>query len=83
MVVLVPFPFTDQSGTKKRPAVIVSSSGYNASRRDLIIMAITSHVRAPLGFGEAILADWQATGLIKQSVIKPIPPSSKGLSCAP
>jgi mRNA interferase MazF len=25
-VVLVPLPFTDQSGTKKRPAVIVSSS---------------------------------------------------------
>ena len=23
-VVLVPFPFTDQSGTKKRPAVIAS-----------------------------------------------------------
>lgn len=22
-VVLVPFPFTDQSGTKKRPAVVV------------------------------------------------------------
>lgn len=34
-VVLVPFPFTDQSGAKKRPAVIVSSSGYNANRRDL------------------------------------------------
>lgn len=41
-VVLVPFPFTDQSGTKKRPAVIVSSSGYNANRRDLVIMTITS-----------------------------------------
>ena len=25
-VVLVPFPFTDQSGSKKRPAVIVSSA---------------------------------------------------------
>lgn len=25
-VVLVPFPFTDQSGAKKRPAVVVSSS---------------------------------------------------------
>ena len=24
-VVLVPFPFTDQSGVKKRPAVVVSS----------------------------------------------------------
>ena len=34
-VVLVPFPFTDQSGTKKRPAVVVSSLGYNTSRRDI------------------------------------------------
>lgn len=71
-VVLVPFPFTDQSGAKKRPAVIVSSSGYNASRRDLVIMAITSQVRQPLGFGEAHIADWQAAGLIKPSVLKPV-----------
>ncbi|MBZ0094042.1 MAG: type II toxin-antitoxin system PemK/MazF family toxin [Sulfuricella sp.] len=71
-VVLVPFPFTDQSGAKKRPAVIVSSSGYNDSRRDLVIMAITSQVRTPLGFGEAMLADWQAAGLIKSSVLKPV-----------
>lgn len=71
-VVLVPFPFTDQSGAKKRPAVIVSSNNYNASRRDLIIMAITSQVRQPLGFGEALVADWQASGLIKPSVLKPV-----------
>jgi len=71
-VVLVPFPFTDQSGAKKRPAVIVSSSGYHASRRDLVIMAITSQVRQPLGFGEAFVADWQAAGLIKPSVLKPV-----------
>jgi len=71
-VVLVPFPFTDQSGAKKRPAVIVSSSGYNASRRDLVIMAITSQVRQPLGFGEAMVTDWQAAGLIKPSLLKPV-----------
>jgi mRNA interferase MazF len=71
-VVLVPFPFTDQSGAKKRPAVIVSSSGYHASRRDLIIMAITSQVHQSLRFGEALVADWQATGLIKPSVLKPV-----------
>jgi len=70
-VVLVPFPFTDQSGTKKRPAVVVSSSGYNANRRDLIIMAITSQARIPPGFGEAAVADWQAAGLLKPSVFKP------------
>ena len=71
-VVLVPFPFTDQTSVKKRPAVIVSSNGYNANRRDLVIMAITSQVRTPLRFGEALVADWQAAGLIKPSVLKPV-----------
>ena len=71
-VVLVPFPFTDQSGTKKRPAVVVSSQGYNSSRRDIVIMAITSPVRTPLGFGEAMVADWQGAGLVKTSVLKPV-----------
>jgi mRNA interferase MazF len=71
-VVLVPFPFTDQSGTKRRPAVVVSSSRYNAARRDLVIMAITGQVRQPLAFGEAMLADWQTAGLIKASVLKPV-----------
>ena len=71
-VLLVPFPFTDQAGSKKRPAVVVSSSAYNGSRRDLIVMAISSQVRQPLAFGEALVADWQAAGLIKLSVFKPV-----------
>lgn len=45
-VVLVPFPFTDQSTSKKRPAVVVSSAAYNAERPDVIIIAVTSQVRA-------------------------------------
>lgn len=71
-VVLVPFPFTDQSGTKKRPAVVISSAGYNADRRDIVIMAITSRVRTPLGFGEALVANWHGAGLVKESVLKPV-----------
>ena len=71
-VVLVPFPFTDQSGTKKRPAVVASSAAYNASRRDIVIMAITSQVRQPLGFGEAMIVGWQAAGLVKALVLKPV-----------
>lgn len=38
-VVLVPFPFTDQSTTKNRPAVVVSSSAYNANRPDIVVAA--------------------------------------------
>lgn len=71
-VVLVPFPFTDQSGAKKRPAVIVSSNPYNNTRRDLIIMAITSQVHQPLGLAEAPLANWQSAGLLKPCLLKPV-----------
>jgi mRNA interferase MazF len=71
-VILVPFPFTDQSTTKQRPAVVISSHGYNSQRPDLILLAITSQVRATLSFGEALVANWQTAGLIKPSVFKPL-----------
>jgi mRNA interferase MazF len=45
-IVLVSFPFTDQSTTKRRPAVVISSPAYHRERADLIIMAVTSQVRA-------------------------------------
>ena len=42
-IVLVPFPFTDQSATKRRPAAAVSNERYNRERLGLVIMAVTSH----------------------------------------
>ncbi len=41
-IILVPFPFTDQSTTKKRPAVVISSTPYNQERSDLIITAVAN-----------------------------------------
>lgn len=43
-IVLLPFPFTDLSGAKKRPALIVSKSGFNRSHDDLVCCLITSNV---------------------------------------
>jgi mRNA interferase MazF len=71
-IILVPFPFTDQSTTKKRPAVVVSSKHYNQQRPDLIIMAVTSQIRPASIIGEVIIRDWQAAGLLKPSAIKPV-----------
>jgi mRNA interferase MazF len=71
-VVLVPFPFTDQSGVKKRPAVVVSSTRYHANRRDLVIMAITSQLRPHPAFGEFAVAEWKKAGLIAPSAVKPV-----------
>ena len=72
-VVLVPFPFTDQQATKKRPAVVVSSNSYNARGRDVILMAVTSRLIRPAeAVGEFLLADWKRAGLPKPSLVKPV-----------
>ena len=71
-VVLVPFPFTDQTTTKKRPVVVVSSIDFNTERPDIVLMAITSQIRTTSFFGEVSINKWQQAGLIKTSAIKPI-----------
>ncbi len=71
-IILVPFPFTDQSTTKKRPAVVISSKAYNTERPDLIIMAVTSQIKPASVIGEVIIQDWQDAGLLKPSAIKPV-----------
>jgi mRNA interferase MazF len=71
-VILVPFPFTDQTTTKKRPAVVVSSTEYNAERPDIVLLAITSQIRPIPAFGEVFVSNWQEAGLIKPSAIKPV-----------
>ena len=71
-VLLVPFPFTDQSTTKRRPAVVVSSDAYHRERADLIILAVTSQARPQTALGEAAVAQWKEAGLLRPSVLKPV-----------
>ena len=71
-VVLIGFPFTNLQATKKRPAVVISNFAYQQSRPDIILMAITSQVRSNLATDEYILQDWQAAGLAKPSMTKPL-----------
>ncbi|MFA5906093.1 MAG: type II toxin-antitoxin system PemK/MazF family toxin [Desulfobacula sp.] len=71
-IILVKFPFTDQTSAKKRPAVIISSTAYNQYRPDIIIMAITSQSHSSNYFGDVRIIQWQHAGLLKPSVIKPI-----------
>ena len=70
-IVLVPFPFSNLTATKKRPAVVISSRDFNTSTPDLIIMAVTSKIDRPSGAGECRIESWKAAGLLKASAIKP------------
>jgi mRNA interferase MazF len=71
-IVLVPFPFTSREASKKRPAVVVSRRAYADTRPDVVIMAVTSQFRAAPALGEVWLDQWEAAGLLKPSVVKPV-----------
>ena len=60
-VVVVPFPFTDRRAARRRPALIVSSTGFNETHDESILAMITS---ARSGWPSDIaLRDWQEAGL--------------------
>jgi len=66
-VVLVRFVFTDESGAKRRPTVIVSTSDYHQGRQEAIVAAITSNVDRML-VGDHLIEGWREAGLLLPSV---------------
>ena len=76
-IVLVGFVFSDESGRKLRPAVIVSSGAYHRARQEVIVAAITSNVRRRL-LGNHLIADWRGAGLLFPSVATGILRTIKG-----
>ena len=49
-IVLVPFPYSDLSGSKRRPVLIVSNDAYNDAFPDTVVAAITSQTNKPDSF---------------------------------
>ena len=70
-VVLIPFPFTDLTATKTRPAVVVSSAAYQSVRSELLLAYVSSQVAKAIAPIDHILNDWQAAGLLKPSFVRP------------
>ncbi len=66
--VLVGFVFSDESGRKLRPAVVISSAAYNRAREEVVVAAITSNVRRRL-FGDHLLNNWKDAGLLFPSLV--------------
>lgn len=71
-IVLVPFPYTDQSAAKRRPAVVISKQGYNSRHPDVIVMPVTSQLRGDARPDDTVVEDWRAANLLKPSAIKPV-----------
>jgi mRNA interferase MazF len=43
-LLLVPFPFSDQSGKKVRPIIVISNNEFNTSSEDIIVVGVTSNI---------------------------------------
>ena len=68
-IVLVHYPFTDLSTSKKRPAVILSPQIYTDRFGDVVVMPLTSQSDPD---PKLALLQWRAAGLLKPTWIKPV-----------
>ena len=73
-VVLIPFPYTDLSAFKTRPAVVVSSRIYHAARSELLLAYVSSQISQANPTIDYALADWADAGLLKPSFVRPRSP---------
>ena len=68
-VVVVPFPFADSAATKRRPALVLSTQGFNDRAAHLVLAMITSRENRgwPL---DTEIKDLSAAGLSHPSVVR-------------
>jgi mRNA interferase MazF len=71
-VFYVRFQFTNRAAAKNRPAVIISSDSYHASRDDVIITGITTNLDRTDFVGQMNMMEWQSAGLREPSAISGI-----------
>ncbi len=69
-VILVEIAFSGATGSKRRPAVVISTNAFNRAGFKLIVATITSNVLPPFRPGDLLLNDWQEAGLVKPSAVR-------------
>jgi len=73
-LVLVPFPFTDLSATKRRPALVVSPDWFNEESTDVVLVAVTSVLPKTLSRFEVLLSkgDLSKGTIPRKSIIRTV-----------
>lgn len=69
-LVLVPFPFSDLSSTKKRPCLVIKRYEVRKLGAFLIASMITSQLEGFSFPGDLRIRDWKEAGLPKPSLIR-------------
>ncbi|MEA1881647.1 MAG: type II toxin-antitoxin system PemK/MazF family toxin [Candidatus Marinimicrobia bacterium] len=69
-VVLLPFPFSNQSIIKKRPGLILSPNRAINEKFDIVIAFMTSNMASPPRIGDIQLMDWKKENLPKPTMVR-------------
>lgn len=69
-ILLVPFPFTNLTNIKQRPALVLSTDDYNLKKEDIIICGMTSQLKETDCSITVTNADLEEGNLPKTSLIK-------------
>ena len=68
-IVVVPFPFTDRNASKRRPALVLSSSIFNQKAEHSVLAMITSAGQSGWP-GDHLIKNLDAAGLPAECVIR-------------
>lgn len=75
-VVLIDFVFTEGGGSRRRPALLLTSDTYHRGRQEAVVSAITSNTDRLL-VGDHLISEWSGAGLRFTSVAAGIIPTIK------
>lgn len=67
-VVVVPFPFTERPGAKRRPALVLSKAVFNRGGFSILAM-VTSAAHLPWP-GDVAISQWQKVGLSTPCIVR-------------
>ena len=69
-LLLVPFPFSDQSGRKVRPVIVISNDKLNEHSEDILVIGVTSNISKDKYTLSLLNSDLEEGKLITECCIK-------------
>ena len=69
-VILVPYPFGERAGGRKRPVLVVSSREHNDATGELLVAQITSRVSATPRLGDYHIEAWREAHLPRPALVR-------------
>ena len=74
-------PLQAAQSNKTRPAVVLSTQAYHATRPDIVVGIITTNTPAATAPSDHVIADWQAAGLKRPSAFRTFIVTADATTC--